>query len=79
MDKDNDYTVSSPSSLFFFYSEKLKAPPVCLWSRITIFRHITNLGYIALNKVMLIIHDQMFEIFRGKHLPFPCVAQTGLV
>lgn len=41
--------------------------------------NLTNLGYVAVNKAMVIIHNEVFEIFRGKHLPFPCVDQAGFI
>lgn len=36
----------------------------------------TNLGYIAVNEAVFIIHNEVFEILRRKHLPLPRVAQT---
>ncbi len=40
---------------------------------------VTNLGNIAVNKAVFIIHNEMFEILRRKHLPLPHVAQTRLL
>lgn len=40
---------------------------------------VTNLGYVAVNKAVFIIHNKVFEILRRKHPPLPCVAQTLLL
>lgn len=40
---------------------------------------VTNLGHIAVNKAVFIIHNEVFEILRRKHLPLPHVAQTRLL
>lgn len=37
------------------------------------------LGYIAVNKAVFIIHNEVFEIIRRKHLALPRVAQTRLL
>lgn len=39
----------------------------------------TNLGYIAVNKTVFIIHNEVFEVLRREHLPLPHVAQTRLL
>lgn len=52
------------------------------WSTITaalLDLMLTNLGYIAVNKAVFIIHNEVFQILRRKHLPLPHVAQTRLL
>lgn len=39
----------------------------------------TNLGHIAVNEAVFIIHNEVFEIVGGEHLPLPAVAQTRLL
>lgn len=40
---------------------------------------VTNLGYVAVNKAVFIIHNEVFEILGRKHLPLPRVAQARLL
>lgn len=39
----------------------------------------TNLGHVAVNEAVFIIHNEVFEIVGGEHLPLPAVAQTRLL
>lgn len=45
----------------------------------TAYSLVTNLGYIAVNKAVFVIHNEMFKVLGRKHLPLPHVAQTRLL
>lgn len=40
---------------------------------------VTNLGYVAVDEAVFIIHNEVFEVLGGKHLALPGVAQTRLL
>lgn len=39
----------------------------------------TNLGYVAVNEAVFVIHNEVFEILGREHPPLPRVAQTRLL